>query len=159
MDLIFKLHDIMVDMNLVWPTSDSAPNMNFGRYDDQPHQHVPLARFSSSNWKGILISDEVGLGKTISAITILRSMHSRGYIGGGLITCPGALRVKWKNELWHRGDIDCFEATSGRKLMEAFERIKNGEPLVVVASHGILRHSNILSQLNDKNTSTNIDKF
>ena len=150
MDLIFELNKIMVDLNLIWPTTDSAPNINFGRYDDQPHQHVPLARLSSSNWKGLLISDEVGLGKTISAISILRSLHSRGYTGGVLITCPGALRLKWKNELWHRGDIQCIEATSGKQLIGAFERIRNGEPLVIVASHGILRHSAVLSQLNEK---------
>ena len=150
MDLIFELNKIIVDLNLVWPTTDSAPNINFGRYDDQPHQHVPLARLSSSNWKGLLISDEVGLGKTISAISILRSLHSRGYTGGVLITCPGALRLKWKNELWHRGDIQCIEATSGKQLIGAFERIRNGEPLVVVASHGILRHSAVLSELNEK---------
>ena len=150
MDSVLDLHQIVVDLNLVWPTTDSAPIINFGRFDDQPHQHVPLARFSASNWKGILISDEVGLGKTISAISLLRSLHSRGYRGGVLITCPGALRVKWKNELWHRGDIQCIEATSGRELMATFERIKNGEPLVVVASHGILRHSAVLSQLNEK---------
>ena len=87
------------DLLLRYPASDAAPMHAFGRWEDQPHQHLPAARLATSPWQGILIADEVGLGKTISAIRIIRRLHSTGEAGPVIIACPGSLRSKWKQEL------------------------------------------------------------
>ena len=100
------------DLTLRFPASDSAPMHAFGRWEDQPHQHLPAARLAVSPWKGVLIADEVGLGKTISAIRIIRRLHSIGETGPIVIACPGSLRSKWRQELHHRGDIDAIVAVS-----------------------------------------------
>jgi hypothetical protein len=94
-----------------------------------------------------LIADEVGLGKTISALHVLRRLHSIGESGGVIVACPGGLRLKWIQEMFHRCDLDGFEANTGAKLREAFERIRQGESLVVVTSHGILRQPTLLREL------------
>ena len=114
---------------------------------DQPHQHLPAARLASSNWDGLLIADEVGLGKTISALHVLRRLHAMGETGGVLIICPGGLRLKWLQEMFHRCDLDGFEANTGKKLRQSLDRIREGESLVVVTSHGIFRQSKLLREL------------
>ncbi len=135
------------DLNLRFPTIDSAPIHAFGRWEDQPHQHLPAARLAASPWQGLLIADEVGLGKTISAIRIIRRLHAVGEVGPVIIACPGSLRSKWKQELHHRGDLEAIIADSGRRLVQIFERLVEGEPRIVIVSHGILRRSSTLEQL------------
>ncbi|MEE2759463.1 MAG: SNF2-related protein [Candidatus Thermoplasmatota archaeon] len=135
------------DLTLRSPTSDSAPMHAFGRWEDQPHQHLPAARLATSPWQGLLIADEVGLGKTISAIRIIRRLHSIGEVGAVIIACPGSLRSKWKQELHHRGDLESIIVDSGRRLIRIVERLAAGEPRIVIVSHGVLRRSSTLEQL------------
>ncbi len=138
------------DLNLRFPASDSAPMHAFGRWEDQPHQHLPAARLAMSPWKGVLIADEVGLGKTISAIRIIRRLHAIGDVGPVIIACPGSLRSKWKQELHHRGDLDAIVADSGRRLLSISERLVTGEPRVIIVSHGVLRRVATLEKLMEK---------
>jgi hypothetical protein len=140
-------HLLRNDLNIRYPPTDYCPLLQFGRWQDQPHQHLPAARLASSHWNGLLIADEVGLGKTISALHVLRRLHSIGESGGVIVACPGGLRLKWIQEMFHRCDLDGFEANTGAKLREAFERIRQGESLVVVTSHGILRQPTLLREL------------
>ena len=135
------------DLTLRFPASDSAPMHAFGRWEDQPHQHLPAARLAVSPWKGVLIADEVGLGKTISAIRIIRRLHSIGETGPIIIACPGSLRSKWRQELHHRGDIDAIVADSGRRLLSISKRLADGEPRVIIVSHGVLRRAATLDKL------------
>ena len=135
------------DLLLRFPASDSAPMHGFGRWEDQPHQHLPAARLAASPWNGLLIADEVGLGKTISAIRIIRRLHSTGETGAVIIACPGSLRSKWKQELHHRGDLEAEIVDSGRRLLRIVERLIEGEPRILIVSHGILRRSATLVQL------------
>ena len=135
------------DLQLRKPANDTAPMHSFGRWEDQPHQHLPADRLAMSPWKGILIADEVGLGKTISAIRIIRRLHSIGETGGVIIACPGSLRSKWRQELHHRGDIDAIVADSGRRLLSMAKRLSEGEPRVIIVSHGVLRRSSTLEKL------------
>lgn len=138
---------VLHDLNLRFPPSDASPLLHFGRWEDQPHQHLPAARLAASNWKGLMVADEVGLGKTISALHVLRRLHAMGEKGGVLIAVPSGLRLKWLQEMYHRCDLDGFLADSGAKLKQAFKRIREGESLVVVTSHGILRQPALLRQV------------
>ena len=137
----------LTDLALARPMTDAAPLLHFGRWDDQPHQHLPAARMAASPWKGVLVADEVGLGKTISAIRALRRMHANGERGAVIIACPGGLRSKWRQELWHRADIEAEVATSGRRLLDMVGRLRAGEPRVCIVSHGVLRRSETLQRL------------
>lgn len=149
-----EIRDLLTDLHLVNPTSDGAPMLRFGRFDDLPHQHLPLARLSASDWKGIMVADEVGLGKTISAIQILVSLRGRGESGAVIVICPGGLRRKWCNELWHRADIEAVEIESGVSFRHYIERIEAGEVMVLVVSQGILRRSLMLDWLVDHSPRT-----
>ena len=135
------------DLQLRSAASDTAPMHAFGRWEDQAHQHLPAARLALSPWKGVLIADEVGLGKTISAIRIIRRLHATGQTGGVIIACPGSLRSKWRQELHHRGDLDAIVADSGRRLLAIAKRLADGEPRVIIVSHGVLRRAATLEKL------------
>ncbi len=149
-----EISDLLTNLHLLNPTSDGAPMLRFGRFDDLPHQHLPLARLSASDWKGIMIADEVGLGKTISAIQILVTLQGRGESGATIVICPGGLRRKWCNELWHRADIEAVEIDSGVSFRHYVERIEAGEVMVLVVSQGILRRSPMLDWLVDHSPRT-----
>lgn len=142
---------IQAEMEMRLPSSDQSLSMNFGRWDDQPHQHLPIARMLAGPWGGVLVADEVGLGKTISAIIAIRELQARGESGGVLITCPGGLRSKWKQELHHRVEIDAITPKSCSEFLMALDQLEDGRDDVVIVSHGILRRAEILDSLVDRN--------
>ena len=56
MTLEYPIHDsstwkmIQAEMEMRLPSSDQSLSMNFGRWDDQPHQHLPIARMLAGPW-------------------------------------------------------------------------------------------------------------
>ncbi len=141
---------IQAELEIRLPASDQSLSMNFRRWDDQPHQHLPIARMLAGPWGGVLVADEVGLGKTISAIIAIRELQARGERGGVLIICPGGLRTKWKQELHHRVEIDAVSPKSCAEFLIALERLEKGSDDVVIVSHGVLRRAEILESLIDR---------
>ncbi|CAI8194247.1 MAG: RNA polymerase-associated protein RapA [Methanobacteriota archaeon] len=135
------------DLKIQQPASDQNMTLHFGRWEDQPHQHLPVARMFAGPWKGILVADEVGLGKTISAMISIRELHARGETGGILIACPGSLRSKWKNELAHRVDLDAKTPATCASFLEELDALQNGSNNVVIVSHGVLRRAETLDSM------------
>jgi superfamily II DNA or RNA helicase len=72
------------------------------RVDLNPHQ-VDAALFAlrSPLSKGVILADEVGLGKTIEAALVIsqRWAERRRHI---LVVVPAALRTQWQHELWEK---------------------------------------------------------
>lgn len=56
--------------------------------DFYAHQYKPLLTLLESPASGILIADEVGLGKTIEAGIIWTELHARDEMRRLLIVCP-----------------------------------------------------------------------
>jgi superfamily II DNA or RNA helicase len=54
----------------------------------------------------LLLTDEVGLGKTIQAGLILAELRARGIVSRALILTPASLREQWSNELADRFALD-----------------------------------------------------
>ena len=85
--------------NLVY--SMGATNTEF-----YPYQYKPLLTFLESPSNGILIADEVGLGKTIEAGLIWTELRARYDARRLLVVCPAMLRDKWVSELQYRFGVD-----------------------------------------------------
>lgn len=66
------------------------------------YQFKPVLQFLDSPSNGILIADEVGLGKTIEAGLIWTELRARQDARRLLVICPAMLREKWKRELVDR---------------------------------------------------------
>ena len=54
----------------------------------------------------VLIADEVGLGKTIQAGAVLKTLINRGQGDGVLILTPAVARWQWQQELRHKFNIE-----------------------------------------------------
>lgn len=70
--------------------------------DFYAYQFKPVLKLLQSVSTGILIADEVGLGKTIEAGLIWTELRSRFDLQKLLIVCPAMLREKWASELERR---------------------------------------------------------
>lgn len=66
------------------------------------HQFKPVLQYLDSPCNGLLIADEVGLGKTIEAGLIWTELCAREEARRLLVVCPAMLRQKWCDELLNR---------------------------------------------------------
>jgi len=97
-------------------------SMNTTNTDFYPHQFKPVLNFLDSPSNGILIADEVGLGKTIEAGLIWTEIRSRFDARRLLVVCPAMLREKWQSELQLRFGITAELVNAGdlqKKLAQA----------------------------------------
>ena len=96
-------------------------SMGITNTDFYAYQYKPLLTLLDSPTNGILIADEVGLGKTIEAGLIWTELRARFDMRRLLVVCPAMLREKWKDELSRR-----FGLTA--TIMDAktmFDKLKN----------------------------------
>lgn len=82
-----------------------------------PYQFKPVLQFLDSPSNGILIADEVGLGKTIEAGLIWTELRARQDARRLLVVCPAMLREKWKRELADRFGVDA-EIVDAAELLD-----------------------------------------
>ena len=85
--------------------ADLIYSMETTNTDFYPYQFKPVLNFLDSPSGGILIADEVGLGKTIEAGLIWTELRSRYDTRRLMVLCPAMLREKWKLELQRRFGI------------------------------------------------------
>jgi len=93
--------------------------------DFYAYQFKPVLSFLDSPSNGILVADEVGLGKTIEAGLIWTELRSRFDARRFMVLCPAMLREKWKTELQNRFGIRS-EIKSGGEVLEALQEIRQG---------------------------------
>ena len=79
--------------------ADVIYSMEATNTDFYAYQFKPVVKILESPSNGILIADEVGLGKTIEAGLIWTELRSRYDMRRLLVLCPAALREKWRDEL------------------------------------------------------------
>ena len=71
-----------------------------------PHQISTVARCFETMPIRYMLADEVGLGKTIEACSILSILTSENSQLRTLIIAPGALVTQWKNELHYKFNLE-----------------------------------------------------
>ena len=128
---------------LAHPLRDVLYSIRAARTDFLPHQFKPVLKFLESPAAGLLIADEVGLGKTIEAGYILKELRARQRkaFRRALVVCPAGLRRKWVEEL-NRRFGETFEIAGAPRIREVLERIESeGESaqFALVASYQTLR--------------------
>lgn len=105
-----------------------------------PYQFKPVMQFLDSPSNGILIADEVGLGKTIEAGLIWTELRARVDAKRLLVVCPAMLQDKWKSELANRFGVNA-EIVKARELRQKLESLRErpGQQFALVASMQGLR--------------------
>lgn len=76
-----------------------------------PHQISTVARCFETTPVRYMLADEVGLGKTVEACSILSILASEKKDLRVLIIVPGALASQWKNELHYKYGLDAAIAS------------------------------------------------
>lgn len=105
-----------------------------------PYQFKPVLQFLDSPSRGIVIADEVGLGKTIEAGLIWTELKARQDARRLLVVCPAMLKNKWCAELANRFGVKAFEVDAA-ELLDYLTKAQNdsNEEFALVASMQGLR--------------------
>ena len=132
--------------------SDSLYSVGTSRTEFAPYQFRPVLKFlrawQEQEKRGLLIADEVGLGKTIEAAIILQELKARTVVERVLIVCPGKLTRKWQDELRLRFNesFQIWRSDDVRRLLQQ-EVIP---PFRAIASLETLRRADMLELLQDQ---------
>ena len=97
------------------------------------YQFKPVLHFLDSPCRGILIADEVGLGKTIEAGLIWTELRARLDARRLLVVCPAMLREKWQMELSDRFGVQAEIVDASdllKKLKSVRDRPQDGFALI-----------------------------
>lgn len=107
--------------------------------DFHAYQYKPLLTLLESPADGLLIADEVGLGKTIEAGIIWTELRAREDMRRLLIVCPAMLREKWRDELKLRFGIEASIVNAGALAEELKHSSSNGPAKAWISSYQALR--------------------
>lgn len=100
-----------------------------------PHQiQAALFAFDNPLNKGVLLADEVGLGKTIEAGIILSQLWNEGKTRM-LIVAPASLMRQWSSELYDKFHLDSFimdrKMYNQRKVIGYENPFKNAKSIII----------------------------
>ena len=121
-----------------------------------PHQISTVARCFETTPVRYMLADEVGLGKTVEACSILSILKSENSRLRVLIIVPGALVSQWKNELHYKYGIEAAIASSRAAVcllpMEDIDKSKaildaNWDLAVVDETHRLLAQDEWYKQI------------
>ena len=93
------LRRTLTHVRLTGRLADIIYSMEATNTDFYVYQFKPVLKLLQTPTNGILIADEVGLGKTIEAGLIWTELRSRFNLKRLVVLCPAALREKWRDEL------------------------------------------------------------
>ena len=103
-------------------------SMDTTNTDFYAYQFKPVLSFLESPSNGLLIADEVGLGKTIEAGLIWTEIRARYDARRLLVVCPAMLREKWRDELRDRFGVDA-EIMDAAQVLAELKRNKHDTPV------------------------------
>ncbi len=122
------LRRLLTHIRLSGRLANVVYSMETTNTDFYAYQFKPVLKFLNSPANGILIADEVGLGKTIEAGLIWTELRSRYDADRLLVLCPAMLRGKWINELRDRFGVDADESDAEMTLDILRRSLGEGKP-------------------------------
>ena len=119
--------------------ADVIYSMDTTGTDFYAHQFKPVVKLMNSAGRGILIADEVGLGKTIEAGLVWTELRSRFDFRRLLVLCPPLLREKWQRELRQRFGV-AADILDARGTLERFLQAPAAGFAIVASLQGLRPH-------------------
>lgn len=130
------LRQLLTHIHLTGRLSNVVYAMGLTQTDFYPHQYKPLLTLLDSPVNGLLIADEVGLGKTIEAGLIWTELRARYDMRRLLVVCPAMLREKWRFELSSRFGLDA-RVVDAETLRQELYSTEHRERTWIVSYQGI----------------------
>jgi len=130
------LRRLLTHVHLTGRLANIVYAMGLTQTDFYPHQYKPLLTLLDSPVNGLLIADEVGLGKTIEAGLIWTELRVRYDMRRLLVVCPAMLREKWRIELSSRFGLDA-RVVDAAELLQELDTTEHRERAWIVSYQGI----------------------
>lgn len=115
-----------------------------------PHQIDEVTRILDE--PRILLADEVGLGKTITAALVATELNARGIVKKMLFVVPKSLTLKWLDELKNRFELDAKVIDSS--YVKIYGNPFKEQEFCYIASMDYLKQEHVMILMNEAN---NID--
>ncbi len=115
-----ELRRLLTHVRLSGRLANLIYSMETTNTDFYAYQFKPVLKFLNTPAKGILIADEVGLGKTIEAGLIWTELRSRLDYRRLLVLCPAVLVEKWRAELRNRFGVRA-ETCDAKELLRRLQ--------------------------------------
>lgn len=131
-----------------WESSPTSQALLEAKVEPIPHQ-VEAAMFAFRNplAGGVILADEVGLGKTIETGLILSQLWAEGK-RSFLIIAPKSLRHQWQDELFNLFYLQStvLDNQSFKKVLASGEAnpFSSKEKILIINEHFAERHSNLV---------------
>ncbi|MGU8595876.1 SNF2-related protein [Clostridium perfringens] len=131
---------------------DKITNALFNaKVDLNPHQvESALFAFKSPLSKGVILADEVGLGKTIEAGLVISQYWAENK-RDIIVVCPSSLRHQWKNELKEKFNIESIIMESKTFNLEikdgSINPFKQKDKIIITSYNFVSSKKEILKEL------------
>ena len=104
----FETAKLLFDASRLSFRNASGPFRCMGKLSFRPrsYQIVPLVMALRQQVVRLMIADDVGIGKTVEALIILKELIERGEIKRFAVICPPHLCEQWQSELKDKLDIE-----------------------------------------------------
>jgi superfamily II DNA or RNA helicase len=115
------------------------------------HQRAPALTIVRGLSARVVVADEVGLGKTLSAALVLAELSARGLCQRALVLVPAGLRDQWRDELETRAGLQA-DVVDAAALAERMRHRPAGEspwtaPGIAIVSMDLARQGSVLAGL------------
>jgi superfamily II DNA or RNA helicase len=125
---------LLTHIRLTGGLADLIYSMEATNTEFHAYQFKPVLKILNSASKGLLIADEVGLGKTIEAGLIWTELAARYDVQRLLVVCPKSLQEKWRVELRSKFRVYAQPLDAGELLTVLKEAETRGGDFAVVAT-------------------------
>ena len=133
------LRRTLTHVRLTGRLADIIYSMEATNTDFYAYQFKPVLKLLQTPTNGLLIADEVGLGKTIEAGLIWTELRSRFNLKRLVVLCPAALREKWRDELTNKMGLSPQICDAKEMLRILKDSQAHAKGFVIVASTQGLR--------------------
>ena len=133
------LRRTLTHVRLTGRLADIIYSMEATNTDFYAYQFKPVVKLLQTPTNGLLIADEVGLGKTIEAGLIWTELRSRFNLKRLVVLCPASLREKWRDELVNKMGISPLICDSKETLRILKDATSHARGFAIISSTQGLR--------------------
>lgn len=124
----------LTHVRLTGKLADVIYSMESTNTEFHAYQFKPVVKILNAASKGLLIADEVGLGKTIEAGLVWTELVARYDMQRLLVVCPKSLQEKWRLELSQKFGVRAQSVDAAELLETLKEHERSGDDFALVAT-------------------------
>lgn len=128
------LSETLTHIRLTGRLADLIYSMESTNTEFHAYQFKPVVKILNAASKGLLIADEVGLGKTIEAGLVWTELVARYDAQRLLVICPKSLQEKWRMELSQKFGVRAQAVDAADLLRTLKEHERTGDDFALVAT-------------------------